>query len=292
MSSTWADRLEARVTEVGNNICMGMDPVLDKIPEYDSDERSSADRIFNFYSSILAEMDNRDIFPAFVKPNIAYYSSVSIEALVVLKELIELYRARGIHVILDGKRGDIGTSSAMYAKEMFDVFGADSCTVAPYMGSDSVSPFLSIPDKGAFCLLRTSNKGGADLQDLEICAEDGNNLYWHVARRILSWNGNGNIGAVVGATNMGELADIARTFKFHGIEVPWLIPGVGSQGGSATEVMKAIRGAGLTRDFYIINSSSALNFAYLNRKDDLDAERNFAAHCVDALRDLISETEH
>jgi orotidine-5'-phosphate decarboxylase len=134
----YREKLKARTEAVSNIICMGMDPVLDRIPLKGSPERI----IREFYESILNEMIKKNIYPAAVKPNIAFYEAISIECLTVLRDLIREYQKAGILVILDAKRGDIGKTSAAYADMAFKIYGADAVTVAPYMGLDSIKPFL------------------------------------------------------------------------------------------------------------------------------------------------------
>ena len=168
---TFSELLERSVARAGNPVCFGMDPVLSRMPAASTPEET----IRSFYLSIFDEMDRRKVYPAAVKPNSAYYEQVSVEALLVLRELIGAARDRGIPVILDAKRGDIGKSSAAYARAAFGTMGADATTVSPYMGGDSVGPFLKVaPERGVYALLRTSNPGAADLQDQR--REDGARL--------------------------------------------------------------------------------------------------------------------
>jgi len=282
---SFADRLEARVAECGNPVCFGMDPVLDLMPV----EGSSEERVRRFYLEILAEFVKRGVKPAIVKPNSAYYECISVQALLVLQELIREYSREGMLVVLDAKRGDIGKSSAAYAKAAFGVYGADAVTVSPWMGSDSVEPFLKQQEgKGSYVLLRTSNKGAKDFQDLPVC--DAGKAYESVAEKLLAWN-NGSLGAVVGATNPGELEVITRLFASRGQEIPFLIPGVsipgvpGQQGGQASEVISAIRAGGGKRKFHVLNSSSGLSFAW---QANGEAKR-FASAAADALERLSDD---
>ena len=148
------DRLEQRIAKCGNPVCMGMDPVLKLIPL----EGTPEDRIKRFYSDILECCLKRNVQPAVVKPNSAYYECVSVQSMLVLQQLIADYRSAGIPVILDAKRGDIGKSSAAYANAAYDVYRADAVTVSPWMGADSVGPFIrEDSENGAYVLLRTSN---------------------------------------------------------------------------------------------------------------------------------------
>lgn len=280
MSESFAQSLEARIERCGNPICLGMDPVLEKIP---AQGNSPEEKIRRFYFDILEECLRKNILPAVVKPNSAYYECISFSAMQVLGELIEAYRREGIPVILDAKRGDIGKSSAAYADAAFKVYGANAVTVSPWMGEDSVKPFISHESKGGvYLLLRTSNKGAADFQDLSLQSEE--NAFYAVARKIIEWD-DGNVGAVVGATNLVEMENISAFFASKNHEVPFLIPGVsipgvpGGQGGDARLVLKAICAGGGTRKFHVLNSSSGLNFAW----QASGRPERYASACADAL---------
>jgi orotidine-5'-phosphate decarboxylase len=257
----FTDRLETRIKNAGNCICMGMDPVLSLIPI----EGTPAEVILEFYMKILEEMDAQKLYPAAVKPNSAYYECLGIDALRTLQTLIEEYKKRDVLVILDAKRGDIGKSSQAYADAAFSVYHADSVTVSPYMGSDSVKPFLQDPHLGVYTLLRTSNKGAADFQD--VLTADNTPFYQVVAQKLLEWD-NGNLGAVVGATNPQELEKITSWFCSQNAEIPFLIPGVsvsgvpGQQGGDAKTVLSAIKNGGSERNIHLLNSSSGLSYAW------------------------------
>ena len=284
------DRLEQRIAACGNPVCMGMDPVLKLIPL----EGTSEDKIKRFYSDILECCAKRNVFPAVVKPNSAYYECVSVQAMLVLQQLIADYRSAGIPVILDAKRGDIGKSSAAYANAAYDVYGADAVTVSPWMGTDSVSPFIrENSENGAYVLLRTSNKGAHDFQDMNVLRGDDPrdvaSAFYSVADKIVEWDdGKGYLGAVVGATHPEELEQITAYCVAKKHEVPFLIPGVsipgvpGGQGGDAKTVLNAIANGGGKRKFHVLNSSSGLNFAWQRN----NTPANFANDCVDALERL------
>jgi orotidine-5'-phosphate decarboxylase len=186
-------------------------------------------------------------------------------------------------VILDSKRGDIARSSLNYAQEAFDAWACDAVTVAPYMGSDSVKPFTDFEDKGVYILNRTSNPGGRDLQNLLL--SDQRPLYLEVASQIAAYNDRrGCVGAVVGATNLDELRSIAAFYQAQ--RVPMLIPGVGSQGGSATEVMEILRTTGYPLVLARINSSSALTHPWKQGP----VPEDWLEICEANLRQLIMET--
>ena len=278
----YAARLENRIAACGNPVCFGMDPVLELMPV----EGTPEERIRRFYLDILAEFVRRGVKPAIVKPNSAYYECVSVQALLVLQELIREYSREGILVVLDAKRGDIGKSSAAYAKAAFNVYQADAVTVSPWMGSDSVEPFLKETEgRGSYVLLRTSNKGAKDFQDLPV--RDAGRAFESVATRLLDWD-NGSLGAVVGATSPAELEQVTRFFASRGHEIPFLIPGVsipgvpGQQGGQASEVIQAIKAGGGKRRFHVLNSSSGLSFAWQAN----DKPKLFAPACADAFERL------
>ena len=284
------DRLEQRIAACGNPVCMGMDPVLKLIPL----EGTPEDKIKRFYSDILECCAKRNVFPAVVKPNSAYYECVSVQAMLVLQQLIADYRSAGIPVILDAKRGDIGKSSAAYANAAYDVYGADAVTVSPWMGTDSVSPFIrENSENGAYVLLRTSNKGAHDFQDMNVLRGDDPHdvasAFYSVADKIVEWDdGKGYLGAVVGATHPEELEQITAYCVAKKHEIPFLIPGVsipgvpGGQGGDAKTVLNAIANGGGKRKFHVLNSSSGLNFAWQRN----NTPANFANDCVDALERL------
>jgi orotidine-5'-phosphate decarboxylase len=187
------------------------------------------------------------------KPQIAFYSARAAESELVRS--IEYVRKRAPHalVILDAKRSDIGNTAAAYAIEAFDRYGADAVTVNPYMGEDSVRPFLERADRGAIVLCRTSNSGARDFQDL---VSDGLPLYAHVAARAAGyWNALGNVMLVVGATYPREMAALREAHP----ELPFLVPGIGAQGGDLAATLAAgldAAGAGL-----LINSSRAIIYA-------------------------------
>lgn len=283
----FSDRLESRIEACGNPICLGMDPKLSLMPveRKHPNVKSAEEKIRFFYMDILEECARRNVTPAVAKPNSAYYECVGIDGMKVLHDLILAYKGEGVPVILDAKRGDIGKSSAAYAEAAFHVYGADAVTVSPWMGKDSVGPFLEHPsESGVYALLRTSNKGAADFQDMPV---DGKPAFFTVARKLLEWD-NGNLGAVVGATHPEELERITAFFAEAGHEIPFLIPGVsipgipGGQGGDAKTVLKAIANGGGKRKFHVLNSSSGLNFAW--QRTGKEAE--YASACVDAMESL------
>ena len=234
-------------------------------------------------------------FSAF-KPNIGYYvindrpRDENFEGSMALADVLDMLSSffPSVPVILDSKRGDIAKSSLNYAIEAFDSWQADAVTVSPYMGDDSVLPF-AFENKGVYILNRTSNPGGKTLQNmLAIDRIEGHEhypFYIAVAHLIASWaNEHEGIGAVVGATNMDELKDIVRYYA--GKVVPVLIPGVGSQGGSAEAVMDALRQADYDVRLARINSSSGLTHPWKKGP----APEDWLDQCMAGIKDLVSRT--
>ncbi|MCR4344346.1 MAG: orotidine-5'-phosphate decarboxylase, partial [Candidatus Scalindua sp.] len=191
---SYVDDLRERSKNVKSIVCMGIDPVIEKIPIKGEPRQV----IEGFYLDILKEINKRDLYPAVIKPNIAYFEQYGFDGLNALKTIISQYKSSGIPTLLDAKRGDIGKTSTAYAKSAYEFWDSDAVTIAPYMGSDSVEPFIEWCEKGkgVYILCRTSNKGAADLQDLKV---DGVPVYMKLAENILKWHKPG-VGAVVGAT--------------------------------------------------------------------------------------------
>lgn len=282
--STLAQRIAARTRACGNNVCLGLDPVLERIPL----AGAPADVVERFCLGILEACQRRGTLPAAVKPNIAYFEALGTDAVARLPGIVAAWRASGVHAILDAKRGDIGRSSGAYATGAFATFGADSITVAPYMGRDSVEPFLEDASRAAYLLLRTSNRGARDFQDLQL--EDGTPLYLHVATRAMEWKGAERLGFVVGATAPEELERIAAWFAGRGAAPSFLIPGVsvpgvsGGQGGGIDEVVDRLRRGGLDPWCHVVNSSSGINFAW-----ERDGDRaRWAEAAAEALEELAA----
>lgn len=262
---SYIDTLRKSAEEAGNVVCMGLDPVISVLP---ASEEPIRERLSGYFATIFRRMRLEGVSPAAFKPNLGYYSSLDNPreedfqgslALVDILDLIENFFP-GVPVILDSKRGDIARSSGNYAKEAFDCWKADAVTVSPYMGTDSVLPF-AYEGKGVYVLNRTSNPGAVDLQNmLTVDSVDEKELYpmyIAVAHRIAYWaSEHPGIGAVVGATSMKELGEIAAYYA--GRDIPMLIPGVGSQGGSASDVIDALGKAGYPLSLARINSSSGL----------------------------------
>ena len=248
---TFTEQLAAAWQKNDSQLCIGLDPDPAKFPAH---LQGRDDAIFEFCKTIVDA--TADLVCSF-KPQIAYFAAQRAED--QLEALIAHIHARhpGIPVVLDAKRGDIGSTAEQYAIEAFERYRADAVTINPYMGHDSVTPYLAYPDKGVFLLCRTSNPGGSDLQFLSLGPDqNGEKLYEHVARLAAEkWNSNGQIGLVVGATFPAE---IARVRALTG-NMPLLVPGIGAQGGDIEATVKAGKtaaGSGL-----LINSSRAILYA-------------------------------
>ncbi len=275
----YIEQLRERAKQTKSIVCMGIDPVLDKIPVV---EASVEKKLTKFYLDMLDAMISEKTEPAIVKPNYAFFGQYGFEGLRALKRIIEVYKSQGIPVLLDAKRGDIGKTSVAYAKEVFEFWQADAVTINPYLGFDSVDAFLEWckNGKGVYMLVRTSNKGAVDLQNLEV---EGIPVYMKVAQKLLDWHKPG-LGAVVGATYPKELEQISMFFVKSKKQVPFLIPGVGAQGGSASEVVEALKKSKNELAIHRINSSSDINYAYEKQKTD-----DYASAAVKAIKELNKE---
>ena len=252
---SFLDRLSAAERSNQSMVCVGLDPEPARFP---GALCGDASRIFDFCAAIVEA--TADLVIAF-KPQIAYFAAHRAED--QLERLMAHMRqvAPGVPVILDAKRGDIGSTAAQYAVEAFERYGADAVTLSPFMGFDSVEPYLKYQGKGAFLLCRTSNPGGDDLQSQRLSSVPGEPLlYEHVARLAQGpWNLNGQLGLVVGATYPAEIERVRAIAP----TMPLLIPGVGAQGGDAAATVRAgWRGnAQATVAPIIVNSSRAILYA-------------------------------
>jgi orotidine-5'-phosphate decarboxylase len=211
-------------------LCVGLDTDVTKIPEHLFD--ISEDPIFDFNKAIIDA--TADLCVAY-KPNLAFYESIGLEGWDILERTVEYIRSNypDQFIIADAKRGDIGNTSAMYARTFFGNMDFDAVTVAPYMGEDSVTPFLTYEDKWVILLALTSNKGAFDFQFAKD-EETGDRLFEKVLKTSLKWANSDNMMYVVGATKAEMLSDIRAIVPDHFL----LVPGVGAQGGSLQEVAK------------------------------------------------------
>ena len=253
-------------------LCVGIDPDLKRFPAL-LDGR--ADAITQFCRAIVDA--TADLVCAF-KPQIAYFHAERAEG--QLEDLIAYVHERHprISVILDAKRGDIGSTAEQYAREAFERYQADAVTVSPFLGHDSITPYTSYKDRGVIVLCRTSNPGGSDMQFLDVDGPHGpEKLYQRIARTVATeWNVNGNCALVVGATYPAELADVRRIAG----DLPILVPGIGAQGGDIAATVaagKSSLGTGL-----IISSGRAILYAS-GGADYAQAARRVARETRDAI---------
>ena len=275
---TFIEQLQTAWRRSGSLLCVGLDPEPARLPDC---LRGEPDPVFAFCRAIVDA--SADVVCCF-KPQFAHFAAQRAEA--ALERLIDHIHARhpGVPVILDAKRGDIGSTARHYASEAFDRYGADAVTVNPYLGRDSVQPFLDRADRGVVLLCRTSNPGARDLQDLAVPDPAGGTrpLYQHVAQLVArEWNANGNCALVVGATYPRELADV----RALAADLPLLVPGIGAQGGDVAAVVangRSADGTGLmiSSSRAILHASDGADFASAARaaaiaqRDAINAQRS------------------
>jgi orotidine-5'-phosphate decarboxylase len=259
--------LDARIDAVDSVLCVGLDSALDRVPdhlhEFDLPRWAFNRRIIDATSEFVAAY----------KPNVAFYEDP--DGWRALEETIAYAQGKGVPVVLDAKRGDVGHTARQYAT-LLD--RADAVTVSPYMGRDSLEPFLSRAEKGVFVLCRTSNPGGADLQDLELAS--GEPVYERVAALADLWNANDNVGVVVGATASAELEAVREIVP----DLPFLVPGVGAQGGNAEAAVEY----GLVGGVGLVNASRSVIYAGEGRGDG-SAEEEFDKAAREAAKRLSRE---
>jgi len=229
-------------------LCVGLDPDISRFPAHLKDR---PDAVLAFCKGIV---DATAGLACAFKPQIAYFAAARAED--QLQDLVDYIHEKhpAVPVVLDAKRGDIGATAQQYAREAFERYKADALTVNPYMGFDSVEPYLEFSDRGLIVLCRTSNPGGSDLQNLTV--EGGRKLYQHVAELVAGkWNTHGQNALVVGATFPQELAEVRAIVG----DLPLLVPGIGAQGGDVEATVKAGRTAAGTG--LMISSSRAILYA-------------------------------
>ncbi len=242
-------KLSESINKHGSNLCVGLDPAVEKIPEFLFEYE---DAVLEFNTRVIEA--TQDCVCAY-KLNTAFYEALGENGWSTFGETIARI-PDDIYIIADCKRSDIGNSARQYAHTFFSYFGADAATVNPYMGYDSVEPFLSYRDKDIFALVVTSNQGAHDFQLRDF---GGKKFYELVLEKIADWNGGKNIGAVVGATKGEQLLSIREKYP----DIPILVPGVGTQGGSVDDVAEAISRGGAP---VIVNVSRDIIFAGYDEK--------------------------
>jgi orotidine-5'-phosphate decarboxylase len=264
-------KLDAAIARNDSLLCVGLDPDIAKLPaELQGRPHAMAD----FCKAII---DATAGMVCAFKPQIAYFAALAAED--QLQAVCDYLRSAYPHIpiVLDAKRGDIGATAEQYAREAFERYGADAVTVNPYMGFDSVEPYLQWQDRGVIVLCRTSNPGGSDLQFLQV---DGQPLYQHVARLVAErWNRNGQCALVVGATFPQEIAQVRAIVG----DMPLLVPGIGAQGGDIEATVRAGQTANGTG--MMINSSRAILYA---KPADGEGFADAAARVARETRDAIN----
>ena len=239
------NKISAAVRSAKSYLCVGLDIHPDRLP---ASIRGNVESSLIYFNSALIEATAQ--FTAAYKLNLAFYEALGEIGFRVLKASVDAIPDSRL-VIADGKRGDIGSSAERYAEALFERMGADMATVNPYMGFDSVEPFISREDKGAFILALTSNPGAKDFQ----CGANGEPLYETVAAKAVEWNSRENIGLVVGATQGDRIARIRAIAP----DLPFLVPGVGAQGGDLEKVVKGTMKG--WNGVSLINSSRGIIYA-------------------------------
>ena len=277
----FADRLADAVTQHGP-LCVGIDPRFDMLPQaYRKEDPAVAVAAFG-----LKVLELVRPYCGVIKPQAAFFEQLGVMGFAAMQTVLNRAKEMGFVTILDAKRGDIASTAQAYAEAAFHTWNADSLTVNPYLGRDSVEPFLSVarqaePQRGLFVLVRTSNPGGGMFQNL---SSDGQPLYRHVATEVSRWNdeqlgdcGLGDVGAVVGATNPKELVELRAAMP----RVWFLVPGYGAQGGTAADAKAAYRSDGLGA---VVNSSRGVVFPF--KPDDPNWEAKIAAAAKQAQAEL------
>jgi orotidine-5'-phosphate decarboxylase len=264
----FADSLAAAVRAKGTALCVGLDPRAESLPHAVRARHSEAAAAYEEFCVRVLQI----VAPlvGVVKPQSAFFEACGPAGMFALQKVLRRAKDLGLVTILDAKRGDIASTAAAYADAAFDALDADALTVNPYLGRDAVEPFIAAArrkSRGLFVLVRTSNPGAGQFQDL---VYDGRPLYQHVADAVAAWNGEslgacgfGDVGAVVGATHPTELQLLREQLP----DVWFLVPGYGAQGGTAADVRAAFRSDGLGA---IVNSSRGVTFPF--KPDDSDWE--------------------
>ncbi len=252
----------------GKFICVGLDSDIEKIPPH---LKNISNPIFEFNKSIIESTVN---YAAAFKLNFAFYERNGYEGLLTLEKTISVI-PKDILVIADAKRGDIGNTSAMYAKAVFDNLSFDSITVNPYMGEDSIMPFIANTDKLIFILALTSNPGSEDFEKLKL--QSGSFLFQQVIEKVKTWNKNNNCGLVFGATKAKELEENIQNFG----SLPVLLPGVGAQGGTLDDVVSIFKKN--DRKDYIINVSRGIIYK--------SNETDFYKYAENEIKELNNKVE-
>jgi orotidine-5'-phosphate decarboxylase len=267
------DQLQEKIEEKNSRICVGLDPHLELLPEnvlapellddLESNQEEIAAAVLNFNQNLIDAVAD---MTAVVKPQMAFYEKLGVPGMQCIWQTMSYAKSKGLLILLDGKRNDIGSTAKAYAESYLEQkeIAADAITINPYLGRDGILPFLENKEKGAFALLRTSNPSAGDLQDLKL--DDGRTVYQAVGdflqklgNHYIGECGYSNLAAVVGATYPRELKEIRKQLE----TVFFLIPGFGAQGGGAADIKAGFdkygRGA-------VVNSARGINFAYRKKE--------------------------
>ena len=273
--TTFLEKLEAASQSRRSLLCIGLDPDPQRMP-------AGVYGVFDFNRAIIDA--TADLVCAY-KPNLAFYEALGLDGLKALKETVEYIRevAGDVFLIGDGKRGDVGNTAEAYARALFQVWGFDAATVNAYGGHDTLRPFLDHPGKGVFIWCRSSNPGAGDLQDLKLTeVGKGQTVYEGLAHSAREWNDRGNIGLVIGATYPQELKEVREICP----DMPFLIPGVGAQGGGLEEAVRlGTDGRGRQA---IINSSRQVVYAS-GGADFAQAARREAMRIRDEINHVLEQ---
>jgi orotidine-5'-phosphate decarboxylase len=264
---SWLEKVKSTIKERKSFVCVGLDPELDRFPVFFSRDEEG---VFEFCKQVV---EITAPYCSAFKPQFAYFAGQRV--LGALEKICHYIRLHfpSHHLILDAKRGDIGSTAVFYAKEAFDIYEAHACTIHPYMGFDSIEPFLNYPDRGVFILCRTSNPSGGSFQDLLVVNEEKKSqaqkdnifLFEYVAQKVVGeWDLLGQAGLVMGATRPAELALI----KEHCTSIPFLIPGIGIQGGNLEETVYSAKVCYKNPSW--INSSRAILYPTLRPGETWD----------------------
>ena len=267
----FTDKYKAIAKKNNSFLCVGLDTDINKIPEH---LKKLDDPVFDFNKNIIDA--TKDLVCAY-KPNLAFYEAIGEKGISSLKKTIE-YIPKDIPIILDAKRGDIGNTASMYAKFIFEELNGDAVTVNPYMGYDSVEPFLRYKDKGVIALCLTSNSGSKDFQYF---TSEGVHLYEKVMQKFVEWKNKGasQLCAVVGATHPDELKKLREIAS----DIIFLIPGIGTQGG---DVEKVVKNSNVSDYLGIINVSRKIIFAS-DGKDFANKARESAINYKEMINSFI-----
>jgi len=272
MKPDFIERLRNAQTAAESLICVGLDPDMDRIPKFLCEQCESTQATVLAFNQAIIQATSP--YACAYKLNSAFYEILGESGFNTLKKTLE-YIPKDKISIVDAKRGDIGNTASKYAASIFDLLNADGCTIAPYMGIDAAEPFLTYEGRAVFILVRTSNPGSNELQSMMI---QGQPLYEHIARLAFGWGEGlpGTAGFVIGATNPAELYCLREQYP----DIPFLIPGIGAQGGS----IDAVASVATANRPVLVNSSRGILYASSGRDFD-----KMAANATLKLRDELNQ---